>query len=227
MTIYLIWGLSLALLGLITLFGTKRHQRLALISGLLAAPFGLLDYFFTQDYWTPSHVLGPGISIEGVLFSFGNGIFLWLLACLPFGDRVFSDAQVVPLLRRAAVYSSFAFIIMALLWDRGAGLAGFSLMTSTIVALILVSIALLAHRPDLIFLMMSGAVSFGLFYAGQIAILALFAPEFPSVWMPSVQQGPTFLGFPAEEMIWAVTYGFAWAGGIGYGSNVRIEGKGK
>ncbi len=85
---YGLWAVLIAGLGLVAAFLTPVHRRVALLSGLCGAPLGLADAVFVPEYWDPTHLLGAAFSIEGVLFSFGNGVLVWLVAVLPYSRRV-------------------------------------------------------------------------------------------------------------------------------------------
>lgn len=224
MSEYLVWGLLVSTLGLVAVAVEQRNRSLALTSGAAAAPFGLLDYFFIKDYWLPMHLISPGFSLEGMLFSFGNGIFVWLIATVPFRRNLRFEVRMDQLLRRSLFCVAGAFAIMATLWRHGLGLPGLSLMSSTLVALCSVGAIILLRRSDLLPLAAVGAMGFGLFYAVQLALLAWIWPEFPEVWHPTTLHGAQIFGFPIEEIAWAVVYGFVWTSGIAFIFNVSTDG---
>ncbi|MCC2111027.1 MAG: hypothetical protein KDJ16_03225 [Hyphomicrobiales bacterium] len=199
------------------------HRQIALISGALAAPFGLLDSLFVMDYWNPPHIFGAIFSIEGVLFSFGNGVFVWLLAIFPFRHRIVSAVEFKTVLRRFVTITAIALTVMLSLWKLSLGLTDLSLMTTTIIGLCVVGFLMLSLRPSILPLACTGAVGFGVFYAAQLAALSLLSPDFASVWKATVRDGATIFRYPVEEMAWAIAYGFVWTTGVAYECNVRIK----
>ncbi len=224
MSAYLVYGLVISFLALAVLAICPKHSKVALISGILATPFGLLDSLFVLDYWTPPHIFGPLFSIEGMLFSFGNGVFVWLIAVFPFRRRLKNRLQFKILARRFVLYSFIALAVMLALWERGLGLANASLMTGTILGLSVIGVLMLSRDSSLLPLALTGALGFGMFYAVQLALLSLISPSFSSVWTAAVRDGVTVFGYPVEEMIWAVVYGCVWTTGIAYGCSVHILG---
>ena len=223
MSTYLIWGILITLLGLVAVRLDHKMGKVALASAIMATPFGLLDHYFVRDYWQPGHILSASFSIEGMLFSFGNGVFVWLLATIPYRSSITHRLDWSVLLRRFFGYSSIALAIMMTLWSGGLGLTNLGLMRSTLIALLILGALMLWQAPHLWRLGLAGMIGFGLFYAVQLQILSHFDPSFASLWKPSIAEGQHLFGFPAEEMAWAVVYGLVWTIGIGYGFQVHVK----
>ena len=79
---YLVISVLIALIGLTSLILRPKQRRFILLSGCYAAPAGAGDLLFVPEYWMPSHIVAPWFSIEGVLYSFGNGCLIALLMTL-------------------------------------------------------------------------------------------------------------------------------------------------
>jgi len=221
---YLIYALTLSILGLVALQAWSDHRGIAFVSGLTAAPLGLLDYLFNLEYWSPTHLFGPLFSIEGMLFSFGNGILLWLIAMVPFRGVTSSPRiNFTTLALRMSFFGILAFAIVLILWNKGLGLCGLSLMYSTIAALVVLGVLITTIKPRLLPLGLAGGIGFVLFYALQLVLLSWLDPAFAGVWHASVREGLLFAGYPVEELTWALVYGAVWVTVIGYGCNLTLE----
>jgi hypothetical protein len=196
------------------------QRRVVLLSAICAAPAGLADAIFVPEYWTPGHMVGAGFSVEGLLFSFGNGGMLWALAVWPFRRSVSVDVSLARLLPRYVMWMAIGLAICAVAWVGVPG--GIGIMEAALLALVLVGAGMLALRSDAWPFAVSGAVGFGGYYALQLAIVAALCGECAAAWAPSRWASATFLGFPLEELAWAVAYGATWAIATAYGSDVRI-----
>ena len=222
MSVYLYYGVVVACLAIVLLIVCRRHRRLAFVSGALAAPFGLLDAFFVEDYWSPSHLIGPHISIEGIFFSFGNGVFVWLIAIYPFRRRVSSRLRLGTLLPRYALVSATGLFAMFFLWRDGLGASGLDLMTSAQAAMLLAGLVVLWQRPDLLPIAVSGSLGFAAFYVLQLAALSIVGPDLSTAWHPVVRDGFTVFGYPIEEVVWALAYGAVAPLAMAFAGNVEI-----
>lgn len=223
MSVYLAYGIVISLAALCLAVADLRYQTLALVSGVFAAPFGLLDVFFVQDYWSPAHVFGPNFSIEGVLFSFGNGVLVWLIAALPFRGRLTHALQRATLLSRFVLLSAIGLFAMFCLWRLGLGASGFDVMSSSLAGMLLVGVVVLVRRPKLLPIAVSGSIGFGGFYALQLAVLSIIVPDVSAVtWAPEVRDGLTVFGYPVEEVVWALVYGAVAPLALAYACDLEI-----
>lgn len=216
MTTYMLHGVIVTTLGLVALAWPARQRGVALASGLAAAPTGLLDALFMQDYWQPPHFVAPWASVEGVLFSFGNGILLWLVASRPLRAAL---PRAKPLAAFAAPLlglGAFTLAVSLTLWSGGLALTGLALMPAMLLALALTGALILARTPRLAPLALAGAAGFTLVYAGELAVLGALDPSYPGLWNAATRTGGTFLGFPAWELGWAAVYGAVWPLCIGW-----------
>ena len=224
--VYVLFALaSLVPFALVSLID-RRQRRVALICALGAAPVGLADYLFVPEYWSPSHLVGQALSIEGVVFSFGNGGMLWFLAALPVRRRAISAIDSVRLGRRYLLWLAIGFVVFLTIWHRGFAVVDLGVMEAALVSLVVVGTALAVIRPDAWPIMLSGGLGFGAYYAAQLALLSAVAPEFATAWAPTTLAGNTFRGFPIEEVAWAIIYGGVWALATAYGCDVRIRPRG-
>lgn len=211
MTTYLLHGCLVTALGLVALAFPLRQRGVALASGVAAAPMGLMDIWFVQDYWQPDHVIGAWFSLEGILFSFGNGILLWLIASWPQRHHLPTTRPLrhfaMPMLR----FGMLAMVIILALWRHGLGLTSLSLMQATFLGLGLLLVLILAQRPNLTGLALLGCGGFTLLYAIQLALMGSYDPHYADLWYPHVREGMALFGFPVEELIWAAIYGAVWS----------------
>ena len=199
-----------------------RHRHVALLSGLFAAPLGLLDIVFAPEYWAPPHIFGNVFSVEGMLFSFGNGILVWPAAVLPFWRRISCRVSWRNMLVRCLMCWVLAALIIAIVWRGGFGLPGLDIMTSALVALVGCGIYILSHRPDVWPLAITGTLGCGFIYLVEMRVLAIFYPEFVNVWSPEVIEGMMIFGYPVEEYVWALVYGGVWAPAVAFGCDGKI-----
>jgi len=220
-SIYMIWGVAVSLVGILVALLIPRHRRVALLSGLFAAPLGLLDIVFAPEYSAP-HLFGHAFSLEGMLFSFGNGVLVWPVAVVPFWRRIDYDILWRNMIFRCLTCWVIAAVIIAIVWRGGVGLPGLSIMTSALVALGGCGLYILWRRPDTWPLVVTGIIGCGLIYLLEMAVLSRFYPNFVTVWAPAVRDGILVLGYPLEEYVWAMVYGGVWAPAVAFGCEARI-----
>ena len=133
MTSYLLLvsGLTLIACGILM---TSNRKRLLLTSGLAAAPAGWLDIIFTPEYWQPNQVFGAGFSVEGVLFSFANGVIIAWVAFAPWRTMFVRPSPGRALMRSVEIALP-CWVLFFLLWHRGIGLAGLTIMHAALAGL--------------------------------------------------------------------------------------------
>ncbi|MEJ2022007.1 MAG: hypothetical protein P8X43_08210 [Maritimibacter sp.] len=211
MTTYLLHGLLVSILGLAALAIPTRQRGVALASGIAAAPMGLMDVWFVRDYWQPDHLIGAWFSIEGVLFSFGNGILLWLIASWPLRHALPAARPMRDFARPMLRLGALALAVILALWSHGLGLTPLTLMPSTFAGLAVLLLLILARYPTLAGLAALGCLSFTALYAGELVVMSTYDPAYSELWYPHLRMGLAPLGFPLEELIWAALYGAVWS----------------
>ncbi len=224
--VYLLFALASLVPYAIVALIDRRQRRVALLCAVGAAPVGLADYLFVPEYWSPGHLVGSALSIEGVVFSFGNGGMLWFLAALPVRRRAISAIDPARAVRRYLFWMAVGFVVFLTIWRRGLAVGALDVMEAALVSLIVVGAALATIRPGAWPIMLSGGLGFGAYYSAQLALLSAVAPQFATAWTPTALTGITFLGFPMEEVAWAVIYGGVWALATAHACDVRIRPRG-
>ncbi len=202
------------------------HRKVALLSGLCAAPLGLGDAVFVPEYWDPPHLFGAAFSIEGVLFSFGNGVLVWLVAVLPYSKRVQSRVDLRQMTGRYLACCGVALVITLLLWRGGVGFLSLPIMTAGLFAMAAIAAFVLIRRPEAWPFALTGAIGFAIVYGFQLFVISLVDPDAHLAWAPTIREGMTVFGFPVEEMVWAFIYGAVWPLAVAYGSDVSFRARG-
>ena len=220
---FLWWGLSVAALGLICATVFPLHRRLALLSGLWSAHFGLLEPIFVPEYWNPPHLFGSWLSIEAVAFAFGSGVLTWLAAAVPFGSRITCNIGISWLWRRLVLTDLILIAGIAVSWRRAFGFIPLPIGDADLLAIAIVGAFFLVRRPDAWPFAVTGCLGFSLIYALQLAILTTLVPGVGLIWSTNAGMGPFLFGLPFEEMMWAVLFGAIAPMGIAYGNEVRLS----
>lgn len=220
---YLAWGISLTVLGALVAAAFRRHRRTLLLSGIFAAPSGLLDAIFVPEYWTPRHAISPYFSIEGLLFSFGNGVLIWACAIAPHAPAVEYRFAPLPMLRRYLVYMSLGMVLFLALWRGGLGLTRLPIMDATLIVVMGYGLWFLYMEPRWARFGVAGCVGFSLVYAIELALIAWLAPNTTGAWTREGFGGLKFLGFPLQELGWAAAYGGVWSLSTAFGCGAFLR----
>lgn len=211
---YLTFSLSLAIVGVVLILGTSGLKRKFLIwSALCAAPTGLADVWFAPSYWQPDHLFGSYFSIEGVLFSFGNGALLaflvWpsmktIVASAPLRDGALAHW------RRYVSATLPGFLVFLLVWERFWG--SLPVMQASFAGFVALAIWLGLRGQLNPFVAMVGAVIFSLAYWAQTMLWAYFDKDLALFWNAGsyVSDPLPVTGLPGDELLWAAFYGLLW-----------------
>ena len=220
---FLWWGFCVSAVGLIGIIPLATHRHLALRSGLCTAPFGLFEFMFVPDYWSPPHLFGKWLSIEAVMFTFGSGMLAWFAAAIPFGSRITCSINSPRFWPRYAAVVLLFVAIVAITWRGALGLIALSNGASSLIALSIVGALLLGLRSDAWPLACSGCLGFGLIYGLELIALGQLSPTAVLYWSSDLREGPFLFGFPIAEMMWAVVFGAVCPLANAYVNDVEIR----
>jgi len=212
---YLTFSSTVAVFGLLFLILAKGQRRVFVLwSAILAAPTGLADFWFTPEYWRPDHMIGPYFSVEGVLFSFGNGAILGFLVWPLFRPILVADDKVDGPLRiwmRSVQVMLPGFVVFLLLWDRLNG--PLPIMQASLSGFVALALWLGFRRRLHLGVGVLGALFFAATYWMQTLLWAWFDPNLAAFWPAHT----SYIGFslpvtglPGDELLWAAFYGLLW-----------------
>ena len=195
-------GLLILLVGLILGSG---QRRLAVLSGMLSAPFALASVFFVPEYWAPVRLADFPAGPEDFIFSFATGGMAWLLAIWPLRGRFTAGLDPGRFLGRYLACTVSGVALSGFLWASGMGA-----MASAIIGIAALWGALLWRRRDLWPLSATGAIGFTLFYTVFVLAVVVAWPDLRLHWNADNLWGPWLLIVPLEELVWALAYGAVW-----------------
>ncbi|MDJ0822729.1 MAG: hypothetical protein QNJ09_13090 [Paracoccaceae bacterium] len=209
---YLITGLILAVAGLVASRLSPSLQWFVLAAGVLAAPAGLADVLFVPEYWQPQHIIGAWFSIEGVLFSFGNGCLIAAMIALWFPEIAPEKPQVIwqPVYRCASLMLP-GFLAFLAAWQGGFG--SLMIMHAAYLGFAVMFVLMALQRRLSLKVVIFSGVGFAALYSVQTLLWYWLDPGFPRFWSAApyvyVLEIPPFL--PVEEYLWAFLYGGLWS----------------
>lgn len=184
----------------------------ALWSAALATPFGLLDLpFYIPDYWVPVQWQYRFIGLGDVVFTFAAGGVAWLLATCPWYRRLVTSWHGRRFARRFIGGTVIGLSLACALWY-----AGVQMHLASALVMLLGLLGLSWRYPRLRLVSLLGAIGFGVFYLLMLRLSYWLAPAFAHQWNLSALSGILWIGVPAEEMLWALTYGAVWPRFIAY-----------
>ncbi|NIO76565.1 MAG: hypothetical protein GTN69_11945 [Armatimonadetes bacterium] len=197
-------------------YWSSRMRREMLIASLLTMPFGLTEPLFVPEYWNPPSLFDLAqttqFDIESLLFSFavgGLGLVLYdlILRTRPAPVSQYERSKPRHRFHKLAVISPFlAFSLLALATDWG-----FIYIGS--LAMLIGGVATIACRPDLAGRTLLGGLLFLGMYCGFFQLVNLAFPSFvKTAWNLEALSGLMVTGIPAEELLFAFTFGLMWAG---------------
>lgn len=223
---YLLLSAAVAAAGIMSSFAVPRYRWFIVISGLLAAPAGLADWIFVPEYWRPDHLIGPWLSVEGLLFSFGNGCLIMLPVALRWPDMVPPrPGDFIAPLGRLTAAMAFGVGTFLLTWRSGFG--SLMIMHATYVGLATIAAFLWLIRRFSIAIALTSGLGFALLYGGETMVWHWIDPHFSGFW--AAEEAYLFSlpfppSLPIEEYIWAFAYAAVWANLMLHGFDARPQG---
>lgn len=222
---YLLISAAIAVAGIVGALTIPRCRNLVVTSGILAAPAGLADWFFVPEYWQPVHLIGPWFSLEGMLFSFGNGclIMLPIVVRWPYLRTPF-PGDLVDLLRRLTVPMSLGAVAFLLVWESGLG--KLMIMHATFFGFAVIALFLWRKGRFSIEIALTAGIGFALLYGAGTLVWHWLDPELNGYWAAKDAYWyslPFPPGLPIEEYVWAFGYGAVWANLMLHGFNARPQ----
>lgn len=208
-----LWGsLALTLLWTIAYLWARGHRDVILAGSGLALPLALLEPWFLQDYWAPASLFQlserVGLSIESVAFSFALG------GLAPLPGLLFVPCQRVSLFDLRARRTIVTFYLTLLVAMGALGTLGsLSSIYAVCLSQFLVGIGTAALRPRLLPSVLAGGLgSAAWYFAGFLALHALFPNFIAGTYYPDRFMASALLGVPLEEVLFAASAGMSWCG---------------
>ncbi|OGI67119.1 hypothetical protein A2823_01660 [Candidatus Nomurabacteria bacterium RIFCSPHIGHO2_01_FULL_41_91] len=185
----------------------KDLRREILTMSVLIAPLGITQIFFFRDYWHPTYSLGTifgVVGLEEIIFCFLIGGIAAVIYEEIFGLR-YAKRHV-----KNHLYFMLGCSVLGILgMIIGNIVLGFNSMYVSIVLLLLISIAILIFRHDLLKDALFSGLLVGLFMF--ISYTLLFNTIFDGViqkwWLLKNLSGILVSGVPIEELAWAFSWG--------------------
>ena len=220
---YLIFSAALSGLGLLVAALVARARGFLIVAGLLAAPAGLADALFVPEYWAPEHVVSKYVSIEGMLFSFGNGV---LIAAMPVifwrGFRP-GRRRLWQVILRCSGPMLAGFAIFLIFWQQGLG--SLMIMHAAFIGFAAMFLILAALGWLSAPVVLAGGLGFALIYIAQAGLWLWLDPGALGYWSAASYLGtlPVWPHLPVEEVIWSALYGALWASLMLYGFDIPVR----
>ena len=213
--------LSLTMLGVFLAwlaFAPRRLRSTSLLGGALAAPFALTSPLFVPPYWNPSRVVVALTGVEDVLFTFAGAGLAWLASIWPVRHRVAFQPRGARVWCRYLAGAACGLAVGHSAWRLGAGH-----MTASAVAFGVLTALILWRRRDIWPLAVAGSPGYALAYGAVRKLWHLLVPSFGSQWNAAAMWGPTVVGLPLDEVVWAAAFGAAWPVFAACLSDARLE----
>jgi hypothetical protein len=172
---------------------------------VLSAPFAFASPAFVPEYWTPKRIACFLAGPEDILFSFANGVLVWLLAVAPVLGFIQPHFDRTRMLRTFFAWTIIGFAISTLVQA-----AGLTIWGGTVVACAAVSLLVLQRRPALWSVAVRGTIGFTAFYTLLLVGTFTVWPHFLDQWNAAALSGIFLIVVPLEEVVWAAGYGAAW-----------------
>lgn len=213
--VWLAWSSSLLVPWTVLFLLFPRHRRAMLWASVLTAPFGLTEPIFVPEYWNPPSLfdlaLRTGFDIESIIFCFGIGGVAAVLYNVFTGRRSApapAHARTDPHHRYHRLALAAPWLLFPILY-----LFPWNPIYPGIVAMFAGGIATIWCRPDLKQATLTGGALFLAYYAIFLTGLEVLAPGYiERVWNLTALSGVVILGFPVEELLFAIGFGMYWGG---------------
>ena len=185
------------------------------VVSLWTSLLGLTEPLFVPEYWAPPSLfnlaLRTGFDIESLIFSFGiGGIAVILYEQIFHGRHVAMSAMEQHSPRHKFHFWTILFtptVLVILLIS-----TNLNPLHSSIIAMIIGGLAAWYCRPDLKKKMIISAFIFLILYFFYFLTLIAISPNFVErVWNLKALSGILIIGIPAEELIFAFSFGFLWS----------------
>jgi len=215
--VWLIWSLILIAIWLViyAFLDSKDKRKEMLVVGLWTSLLGLTEPLFVPEYWNPPSLFNlaqqTGFDIESLIFSFGIGGIAVILYEQIFQDRHTAMSSVERHFPRHkfhiwTILSTPAILVILLI------ATNLNPLHSAVIALIIGGLAAWYCRPDLKKKMIISAFIFSALYFFYFLTLIAISPNFVErVWNLKALSGILIIGIPAEELIFAFSFGFLWS----------------
>ncbi len=212
--VWLVWSSVFLVPWLLLYIAFPVHRKPMIWASLFTAPFGLTEPLFVPSYWNPPSLFDlarrTGFDIESLIFCFGIGGIAAVLYNVVTSHRAEPQAATERHQPRhrfhlwvlAAPFLTFP-ILYAFPWNP---------IYPAILVMALGAIATLLCRPDLIRKTWVGGLLFLIYYAVFLVGLEWTAPGYIArVWNLKALSGLYVIGFPIEELLFALTFGAYWS----------------
>lgn len=174
-----------------------------LLMSILSSPFGIIEYWFINDYWRPELFNGWRVGLEDFLFMFVMGGIAGVIYEELFGKNYSKRHH-----RHHPKFMIACAVIVFLWFSLSHLLLRWNTMYSAIAGLLLGSILILTVRHDLIKISLMSGLLTGLIFALMYFILLYFFPGLiQKYWLLHNLSGIFILGIPIEELGWAFSWG--------------------
>lgn len=213
--VWLIWSSAFLLPWFAFYIAFTAQRRAMLWASFYTMPFGLSEPLFVPEYWSPPSLFNlartTGFDIESLIFCFGIGGVGAVLYNIILG------VQLTPMPtaeRRRKLHRFHKFAIAApflafpplyfLPWNP---------IYPAIIAMCIGGFSTMMCRPDLIRKTWLGGILFLFYYVVFLWGLEWLSPGYLNqVWNLEALSGYQIVGFPVEELLFAVAFGICWAG---------------
>ncbi|MBI4052842.1 MAG: hypothetical protein HY394_02275 [Candidatus Diapherotrites archaeon] len=199
----------------IWLFRPALRREMLLVS-LFTAPLGLTEPLFVPEYWTPPSLFNlaatTGFDIESIVFCFAAGGIAAVIYEILVKSR-HSEMSMNEMRSKRHRFHKIALASPAIVFVPLYLFSGLNPIYVSIIALFAGAMATVVCRPDLKKPVLTGGTVFLLIYFFFFLFLSVAFPDFvPNAWNFSAISGILVFGVPFEELLFALSFGMAWAG---------------
>lgn len=210
----LVW-LGFYLIGFIVFF---KNRKTILIGSLAAIPQAFYALDIVQKAWTPDRVFQMKMGIEDFIFCFIVGGLVWM-SSLWYARKFLSKILNMDVLKKNLLIC-YLFGIIASLTLFYLKIDGY--LNPFIVMILWITFLLIIRKHYWKIAAWSSFI-FLLIWFLIMSIIIKIWPDIPSLWTWGQFSGKEFMGYPIEELIWAVLYSVSWSMTIAYILNIQIK----